>query len=280
MTAIQDRFLQLLDRSLPVRLFLALWLALLALFLVQEVEALHQGTSCWGAAPPLVCLLDEMTDLIAVENVEGYGILVVAITYLIESRDRQKQKHYEAWQVIDNAAAAKVPTSNARIKALEDLNEDRISLLGLDVPHADLRQIQLAQADLREATLSQADLRQANLRGANLERADLSGANLQGVDLSGANLDRANLRGADLTGANLCSTNFHCANLYGAIAEGANFYRAILIESNLSSANLRSTDLRFANLRDAKLKESDFKVADLRDARLSGAIMPNGSLHE
>jgi hypothetical protein len=55
----------------------------------------------------------------------------------MEAPDRKKRKHYEAWQVIDNAAAATVPTSYARVNALQDLNNDGVTLQGLDVPGAD-----------------------------------------------------------------------------------------------------------------------------------------------
>lgn len=276
----QNPLLQLLDRSLPFRLIIALMAGMLALFLVGEIEAIHRGTACWGSLPFMVCLFDEWLNLIAVENVEGFSILVVAITYLIESRDRQKKKHYEAWQVIDNAAAANVPTSNARIKALEDLNEDRISLQASDMPKADLRRIQLPGADLRETTLTEADLRNANLKGANLALANLEGAKLKGADLCRANLAKANLKGADLTGVDLNGANLACADLSKAILEEANLRRAILIGANVSAASFRFADLRQANLTDAKLRESDFRSVDLKDAKLTGAIMPSGSIHE
>lgn len=280
MKNIYPQLLQQIDRSLAFRLLTALIAAYIALFVVGEIESIHRHTSCWGTAAFFTCLRDELTDLIAVENVEGFSILVVAITYLIEGRDRQKQKHYEAWQVIDNAAAANVPTSNARIQALQDLNEDGVSLQEIDLPGADLKRIQLAGANLRETTLNHTDLRNANLKGANLQAANLSDANLHGADLSGANLEKANLKGANLTKANLSGVNLICANLKDAILEGANLSKALLIESNLSATNLRSADLRQANLKDAKLKESDFRSADLKDAKLTGAIMPSGAVHE
>jgi hypothetical protein len=93
MLSIQNQLLQLLDRSLPFRVVIALMVGFLALFLVQEVESIHQGTACWGKVPFMTCLLYEGVNLVAVENVEGFSILVVAITYLIESRDRRKKKH-------------------------------------------------------------------------------------------------------------------------------------------------------------------------------------------
>jgi uncharacterized protein YjbI with pentapeptide repeats len=280
MKHIYTRTQQLLDRSLAFRLVLALLAAYMALFVVQEIEAIHRQTSCWGTATFFICLWDELTDLIAVENVEGFSILVVAIIYLIEGRDRQKQKHYEAWQVIDNAAAANVPTSNARIQALQDLNEDGVSLQEIDLPGADLKRIQLAGANLREATLNQTDLRNAILTAANLQASILSQANLRSADLSHANLAKANLKGADLTNANLSGANLTCANLSSAILEGANLSNAILSQSNLAAANLRAANLRYANLREAKLRESDFRAADLKDAKLTGAVMPDGTVHE
>jgi hypothetical protein len=58
---------------------------------------------------------------VLLQSAESIAIIAGLIVYFKEVPDRKARKHYEAWQVIDNAAAAKVPTSYARKQALEDL---------------------------------------------------------------------------------------------------------------------------------------------------------------
>src|SRR5215204_1772288 len=99
--------------------------------------------------------------------------------------------------------------------------ENIISLAGVDLSRADLKDANLCGAVLGAANLSRADLSIANLRGvdlsgANLSRADLSEANLTEAGLGAANLTRANLSGARLRRADLILANLSGANLYGA----------------------------------------------------------------
>ncbi|HUI55820.1 MAG TPA: pentapeptide repeat-containing protein [Bryobacteraceae bacterium] len=158
------------------------------------------------------------------EVLEYLGILsivVAVVFYFSEAGDRMKQKHYQAWQVINTAQGK--GGSGGRIEALQELNQDGQPLVGVDasdaflqaiqLPHANLLRCNLAAADLRDSNLSASDLRYANLRSANfrhsdlrkvqlqnasLQEADLAGANLAGADLSGASLDDADLSGTDL----------------------------------------------------------------------------------
>lgn len=173
------------------------------------------------------------------EIVDSVSVLVAVFIYFKEGPDRQKRSRYEAWKVIDAAHGRR--NSYARIQALQDLNEDGISLRGLDAPKADLREINLRKANLLGANLQRADLLEANLqradlRAANLQRAELQRVNLQKADLRAANLVEANMLGADLQGA-----NFKAADLRGAKLRAANFKAA-----NLIGANLDGTDLRIA----------------------------------
>ena len=178
------------------------------------------------------------------ENAESIAIVSAVVLYFKEAPDRKAQKHYDAWQVIDNAAAAGVSTSYARIKALQDLNEDSISLRGLDVPGADMEQIKLPEADLRGA-----DLKRTNLKRANLNAANLSEANLKGSDLSETNLKKANLLGA----------NLEEAKLWGADLEGVDLRDAWLERVNLVRANLKKADLEDAHLWGSALRGRQFK---------------------
>lgn len=171
--------------------------------------------------------------------IEGVSVLVAVFIYFKEGPERQKRSRYEAWKVIDAAHGRR--NSYARIQALQDLNEESISLRGLDAPKADLREINLRKAMLLNANLQKADLLEANLqkadlRAANLQRANLQRANLQKADLRGANLVEANLLGADLENVNLKAADLKDAKLRAANLKGA----------NLLGANLQGTDLRIA----------------------------------
>ncbi len=118
----------------------------------------------------------------------------------------RKASNYQAWAVVNSAQGK--GGSGGRIDALQDLNNNQVSLAGVRLEGAwlegiELRGAKLTRASLRDANLSGAKLSQGNfegadLSGANLTGADLSNAFLKGVDLSGAQLGAADLRGADL----------------------------------------------------------------------------------
>lgn len=209
--------------------------------------------------------------------VESVSVLVAVFIYFKEGPERQKRSRYEAWKVIDAAHGRR--NSYARIQALQDLNEDGISLRGLDAPKADLREINLRKANLLGANLQRADLLEANfqrsdLRAANLQRADLQRANLQKADLRATNLVEANMLGADLQGANL-----KAADLRGAKLRAANFKAA-----NLIGTNLDGTDLRIAeNLTVEQVQMARNWSAALYDDAFSiqlGLITPSEPLPE
>src|SRR5579862_9067447 len=155
------------------------------------------------------------------EYLGTFSVLVAVIFYFTEAGSRVKLRHYQAWQVINTAQGK--GGSGGRIEALQELNHDKVPLVGVDVSSAFLQGVRLEHANLLRSDFSSADVRNgdlaysnlllanlnsANLRDANLDHAqflqadlqdaDLTGANLGGADLSGAILDRADLRNADL----------------------------------------------------------------------------------
>jgi len=199
------------------------------------------------------------------ENAESFAIVAAVILYFKGAPDRKAQKHYEAWRIIDNAAASKLTTSYARFRALEDLHKDGVPLRSLEAPGANLSQINLPCVYLGEANLQNADLRDANLQAADfaharLQGADLQRANLRNANLRGANLQAANLREADLTGANLQEANLQGANLRGA--------------------ELWKTRFLGADLTDAELKWAELEGSELNGARLNRTVMPDGSIEQ
>lgn len=174
-------------------------------------------------------------------DVESIAAVIAVILYIKGAPERRAQRNYEAWQVVDMAAAANMSVSYARYQALENLHRDGLSLQGLEASNANLPEIELPKADLSHSKLSMANLRQANL----------SGANLQGADLRAADLQHANLRGANLQGSNL---------------QGANLRNAELWEAKWWDADLSEAELRWAEVH----------IEDLEGARLCRTIMPDG----
>lgn len=134
------------------------------------------------------------TSLKVLQGGAALGVLFAVAKYWGESGTRQRQAHYQAWQIINVAQGQQ--GSGGRIEAIQDLHEDHVSLVGLTANGAFLAKIQLENASLDRANLAEADLKEANLRGASLLDANLEGAILRGADLTGANLRFANLEGA------------------------------------------------------------------------------------
>jgi len=159
---------------------------------------------------------------------ERFGVLIAVIFYFGESGDRVKQKHYQAWQVINSAAGK--GGNGGRIEALEELNADGVSLVGVDLASAFLQGVQLKGASLGRATLDGADARDSDWSGADMRDASLRSANfrsakLDNVELAGSVLDEgdfagARLQGADLAGASLENVDMHGADLQGVKWKG------------------------------------------------------------
>jgi hypothetical protein len=170
----------------------------------------------------LAFLLSRWSFLEVLEYLGNFSILIAVIFYFSESGDRLKQKHYQAWQVINTAQSK--GGSGGRVEALQELHHDGIPLVGVDVSGAFLQGIQLPGARLTRVNFNAVDARNSNFRGADFTAADLQSANLRGSNLSSANFENANLSGADF-----CSTNLA---------------RAVLDGATLDDADLGNSDLR------------------------------------
>jgi hypothetical protein len=225
-------------QAIPTWLVVTLAVPLLAIIIViiRTEDATLSSWAAISASQKEICQL-------LLDDSEAIAVIVAVIVYIKGAPDRKAQKHYEAWRVIDTAAAANVTTSYARYQALKDLHRDGVSLQWLEAPRANLTGIDLPKANLQAC----------NLRGSNLQNANLRGANLAGANLAGANLSQADLVGSNLTAA------------------------------NLSAANLRGTVLWKANLWDADFSEAELRWAEVHQEQLSGAklcdtILPDGSL--
>ena len=167
------------------------------------------------------------------EYLGTFSILVAVIFYFSEAGDRIKLRHYQAWQVINTAQGK--GGSGGRIEALQELNQDKVPLVGVDVSSAFLQGVRLAHANLLRSDFSSADVRNGDLSHCNFMLANLNSANLRNANLDHAEFLEADLQDADLTGANLSY-----ADLSGATLDGA----------DLSNADMR--DVKWQQIKSIK----------------------------
>jgi hypothetical protein len=181
--------------------------------------------------------LSHWSFLEVLEYLGSFSVLVGVIFYFSESGDRVKQRHYQAWQVINTAQGK--GGSGGRIEALQELNEDKIPLVGVDVSSAFLQGVSLKHASLLRANMSAADLRRCILVSADLAFADLHDANFRGGNLENASLSNADLKDADLVGSDLAGADLTEADLSGADLRSVNLslvkWKAI---KSIKSANI------------------------------------------
>ena len=170
-------------------------------------------------------------------------MLIAVIFYFAESGDRVKQRHYQAWQVINTAQGK--GGSGGRIEALQELNADHVPLVGVDVSSAFLQGLNLKSANLMRSDFSAADLRNSNLIGVNFTLANLHTANLRN-----SSLDHAVFANADLTDTDLAGSSLVGADLTGVFLDDA----------DLRQADLKSTE--WQNIKSLK----GANIAGLRNA--------------
>jgi len=178
--------------------------------------------------------LSNWSFLEVLEYLGTFSVLIAVIFYFSESGDRIKQRHYQAWQVINTAQGK--GGSGGRIEALQELNEDKVPLVGVDVSSAFLQGLKLQNANLLRSDFSSADLRNSDLTGVNFTLANLSSANLRGAVLDHASFAQADLRNIDLSGSSLV---------------GVDLSEAVLDGADLRAADLR--DIRWQHLKSVKM---------------------------
>jgi hypothetical protein len=214
-----------------------------------EAWSVHRARATWKWLIPFLAIdwvgkwlaywVSGWAILEVLEYLETLSLIVVVIFYFLDSGSRTKQKHYQAWQVINTAQGK--GGSGGRVEALEELLADKVSLVGVDVSGAYLFDIKLDKARLDRSNFHGSDA-----RGGSFQKAKLGFA-----DFSSANVRRGNFTRADLRSANLADADLN----------GSNFTEADLRETDLARADLRNTDLNRA-----KWKE----IRDIKSANIYG----------
>jgi len=198
-------------------------------------------------------VLSNWSFLEVLEYLSSFGVLIAVVFYFSESGDRLKQKHYQAWQVINTAQGK--GGNGGRIEALQELNTDRVPLVGVDVSGAFLQGIHLQGARLSRCNFSGADLRNSDF-----DSADLSDANLRVANFRESTLHNAKFEHADFTEGDLWGADLRGADLSGTILEKADLSRANL--ANLQWTGIR--ELKGANIFGVKNAPDGFVVYALK----------------
>ncbi|HVU46680.1 MAG TPA: pentapeptide repeat-containing protein [Terracidiphilus sp.] len=219
----------------------------------------QEASAKWKWLTPLIAvewmcewaayILSNWSFLEVLEYLGTFSVLIAVIFYFSESGDRIKQRHYQAWQVINTAQGK--GGSGGRIDALQELNADKVPLVGVDVSSAFLQGLDLHGANLMRSNFSSADLRNANFTSVDFTFASLNSANLRNAHLDHAKFTQADLRGSDLTGSILMS-----ADLSGATLDDADLSDADL--SNIGWQHLSS--VKGANIHQVKNAPEGFVV--------------------
>jgi hypothetical protein len=173
----------------------------------------------------------------ALEYLSSFGVLVVVIFYFAESGDRTRQRHLQMWQVMNTAQGK--GGSGGRIEALQELNNDKVALVGVDVSGAFLRGVKLKKAELLRANFSAVDARDGDFSGADFSFAEMQSGNFRGgkfnrallreADCSETDFSGADFSGADLSGADFTDADLRFADLRGAQWQGIKSMKAAII---------------------------------------------------
>ena len=94
------------------------------------------------------------------------------------------------------------PDDNTR-QEIEILHNDGVSLSGIHLKYADMKNAKLVNVDMSGADLTRSDFSGASMYGANLEGANLFKANFEEANLKSANLCNCDLLGADFSNTKL-----------------------------------------------------------------------------
>src|SRR5258708_15096815 len=194
-------------------------------------------------------LLSNWNFLEVLEYLGRFSILIAVIFYFYESGDRIKQKHYQAWQVVNTAQGK--GGNGGRIEALHELNMDGVSLAGVNVAGAFLQGIHMQHASLLRSNFTMADVRNSDFQSADFSDAILTSANFRNSTLSKASFPGAQLDDVDFFGADLSGADFSDANLSKADLRNANL-------AGIRWRNIRN--LRLANVYGVKNAPEGFLV--------------------
>src|SRR6202034_1463633 len=121
----------------------------------------------------LAYLLSNWSFLEVLEYLGSFSVLIGVIFWFSESGARVQQRHYQAWQVINTAQGK--GGNGGRIDAMQELNQDGVSLVGIQASDNAF----LFGIHLQGAHLDRCDMDSSDLRNSVFDRATMTFCNLQ-----------------------------------------------------------------------------------------------------
>ncbi|MEL6929451.1 MAG: pentapeptide repeat-containing protein [Cyanobacteria bacterium J06600_6] len=179
----------------------------------------------------------------------------------------QRSRAYEqprTWNYRDYYSSSSSPNGSSKRDGYRDFRQtSKPSGYGYARP-AETAHRRPHSQDLRGADLSKSNFKEKDFSGRDLSQANLSYSDLSDTFLHKIILEEANLQGANLKGANLLQANLRNADLRDA---------------NLIGADLSGSDLSGANLSGAKVGFNNKIMVKITAVKLTGATLPDGSIH-
>ena len=179
-----------------------------------------------------------------------------------EERTRSYQQARN-WNYRDYYSSPKDPQPSSKDDGYRDFRQTSKATSGYARPAETAHRRPYSQ-DLRGADLSKSNFKEKDFSGRDLSEANLSYSDLSDTFLHKIILESANLQGANLKGANLLQANLRNADLR---------------EANLIGADLSGSDLSGANLSGAKVGFHNKIMVKITAVKLTGATLPDGSIH-
>ena len=231
-------------------------------------------------------------------------IFLGVLSYVFEAPERAKQRHYQAWQIINGARGA--PGDAGRRAALEDLIKDHVMMFHLDLKGSDLRSmdfrgIQASGLNLTDAEIDgvsfgcrrgffltehwwptyrscwnsdlgfsvlNTDIERVDFSKANLKRArigDKSASSIIQHAVLSSRFDRSIMTGARLDNLDIIGTSFDNANMNGVMISDVAFGDGVsFVDADLSQSFW--SRVVFHTAPNARL--TDLTGADLTEARV------------
>jgi hypothetical protein len=185
-----------------------------------------------------------------IEVVGRIGLLALlgsVIVYFFEIGQRERESHYQAWQVINGAQGK--GGDGGRTLALRDLSKSGVPLRGVNLDGASLDGLKLAKG----ANLIRLTARTARVDTASIVRADFTYADFTGARLNFNTFVDCKFIKADFTGAKL-----HRSDLSRSKFVDSDFSHSFVRFSSLAATTFSPTNLTNASFLAVNFANADF----------------------
>ncbi len=224
------------------------------------------------------------------ENLGKLVIILTAVNWLLEAPERRQIKEASAWSVVN--LASHNTADGGRVSQLRLLNDDGVSLAGVNLLEPHLTGLHLMGADLVDANFAGSTLIDAEFKCGRTKLfssrrylcTDLTRSYFGDANIDGAVFDGALLRNAVFGTSSgeeplqpLQHVSFREAILWGATFEGIDFLESDFSGARITSAKFKKVHFKAgtlgqagnqftkARITDVDLSDTDLDAKDLAD---------------